>query len=485
MEPKPTADSWRQASTATWLMSFLLLVAAFGAASLFVQRAVESSIARQHQIIAARGALNAAFEDQLDEETGIRGFAATGDPDFLEPYDAARLRMPGDLDRLTSGLRAVSGDSAAAAAADAGQTNAVWMKTVAAPLARGSVKATVLMQRRGKSLVDHFRSDVMVIDSALEDLSQSEETSTQRDVEGVASLGGLGAIALFVAGAIAAVLQARAARRLEEERGQREAAQRREAEMRTAYETERRIGALLQDAMAQRELPKLRSLQVSARYVPATEQSKLGGDWYEMLALGSDRWLVAMGDIVGHGIEAAVAMNRLRAAVLGAALQDADPAAILSRVNREVIAAKSMPMAAAVVAIVDTAKFRFSYALAGHPPPMLIEPHTPARLLDFGTLPLGVRRNAEYRTKAIQTRPGAMIVLFTDGLIEKSRDVIAGERALLDAADTVAASGNPDPAGAIFKAIFDDGAVADDVAILTLTITGADDASASVVGAAS
>ena len=143
------------------------------------------------------------------------------------------------------------------------------------------------------------------------------------------------------------------------------------------------------------------------------------------------------------------------------------PAGLLERVSSELYRDKT-PLVTAVAGFADSNTYEFVYATAGHPPPLLIEPGRPPRMLDCGSLPLGAMGENEYRTFRIQSVPGAMLVLYTDGAIEHSRDVIAGEEILLAAAaEAVNASPN-DPATFIHNTVFNGRDIGDDVAILTV-----------------
>ena len=126
-------------------------------------------------------------------------------------------------------------------------------------------------------------------------------------------------------------------------------------------------------------------------------------------------------------------MNRVRQALISSALLDPMPAPLLQRVSRELYTSKA-PLVTAVAGFADANTYEFIYASAGHPPPLLIEPGRPPRMLEFGSLPLGAMDDNEYHTHRVQSVPGAMLVLYTDGAIEHSRDVVEGELILLAAA---------------------------------------------------
>jgi hypothetical protein len=98
----------------------------------------------------------------------------------------------------------------------------------------------------------------------------------------------------------------------------------------------------------------------------------------------------------------------------------------------------------------------------------LIEPGRPPRFLSCGELPLGVMASSDYKTHRIQTVPGAMLVLYTDGAVEHTHDVLEGEEIFLAAAQRIAESGEREPSTAIHEAIFHGRPAGDDVAILTI-----------------
>jgi serine phosphatase RsbU (regulator of sigma subunit) len=144
---------------------------------------------------------------------------------------------------------------------------------------------------------------------------------------------------------------------------------------------------------------------------------------------------------------------------------------VLERVNNELLRNESL-MVTAIAALANARDCEFVYAAAGHPPAVLLEPGKRARFLEVGALPLGVLRDAVYTTRRIRSIPGALLVLYTDGAIEHSRDVLQGEELLLDAIESAAHAPQSDVAAAICDRIFTDRKAADDVAILTLRFAG-------------
>lgn len=448
-------------------MGFLVVVVVVLAVSgVYLQTFVSQSFQIAEQIRVARALSFAALKDQLDEETGVRGFAATRETLFLEPYHEGRARFTEDLARLDAALDRVGLPSVKADVDEARRTNAAWLTSVADPLLESKSPNGNAVERRGKQLVDRYRAHISAINGSL--------LSLERDV-GTKANGSIERVGAFVAVAIVTVIlfaltffmqQARLGTRLELARVRSEEQRRRTAELRASYDTEKRIADTLQEAFSQRPLPSVPLLRFSATYVPATEETKVGGDWYDALELPDSRVLFAIGDVAGHGIGAAVTMNRARQALVSSALLDAEPASVLARVNLEMLRDRA-PMVTALAGFADAKTFEFVYASAGHPPPVLVEPGRPPRMLEFGSLPLGVASRATYRTHRVQSVPGAMLVLYTDGALEHSRNIFEGE-ALLLAAASQAGDAELDAASVIHNAIFRSRAVGDDVAILTI-----------------
>lgn len=231
---------------------------------------------------------------------------------------------------------------------------------------------------------------------------------------------------------------------------------------------ERQAVDQLQEALLQQNLPAVANLRFSATYSPATVGSNVGGDWYDAFELPHGRIMFCIGDVSGHGIEAAATMTRARHAVIAAALRDSDPASILHHTN-DALLLRNAKFTTAICGYVNTATLEVRYATAGHPPAILIDADGEATLLRYGGLPLGVEPNGGYSTFDFTAKPNSMLLLYTDGLIEYSRDLIEGERRMLKIACDTMRECAEDPAEAIRQAIFSHYKASDDVAILTIS----------------
>jgi serine phosphatase RsbU (regulator of sigma subunit) len=446
----------------------IIVIALLVAGGLYVRELISQAFDVTTQLTNVRALTINALSYQVDEETGLRGYQATHRRAFLEPYLRGKPGFAPNLARLEAALPNLNLMDAKPAVDDLGSVNAEYLRDVAAPLTAAKPPANALaLETLGKEYVDRFRNDVRTIGLVID----RHELQAQRDVRS-----SIDRIGLLIGAAIVLVLmisllygtsQAALAARVERERGH-AAEQKREADvMRSAYLTEKRIADTLQEAFVQRPLPTHPTFRFSATYVPASEETKVGGDWYDALELPGNRVLFVIGDVTGHGIEAAVTMNRVRQALISSALLDPTPAPLLTRVAHELYAGKT-PLVTAVAGYADANTYEFVYASAGHPPPLLIEPGRPPRMLEFGSLPLGAMYENDYTTHRVQSVPGATLVLYTDGAIEHSHDVIEGEAILLAAAADAARTAPPDPATFIHDTVFAGREIGDDVAILTI-----------------
>ncbi|MFF0248164.1 PP2C family protein-serine/threonine phosphatase [Streptosporangium sandarakinum] len=162
----------------------------------------------------------------------------------------------------------------------------------------------------------------------------------------------------------------------------------------------------------------LPGMRVAARYQPAVAEAYLGGDWYQAIPLDDGEVLLAVGDVAGHGLPAASAMAKLRHAITGLAFAGHDPAEILGVLNRMLCRLRPDVLATALVARYRPADRTLRWTHAGHPPMLLARSNRVERLLHPGVL-LGVSEDATYTCGSVRLHPDDLLVMFTDGLIEK------------------------------------------------------------------
>ncbi|MFI8101102.1 SpoIIE family protein phosphatase [Streptomyces sp. NPDC086023] len=163
----------------------------------------------------------------------------------------------------------------------------------------------------------------------------------------------------------------------------------------------------------------LHDLQVAVRYRPAEKEHLVGGDWYDTLTLPSGAVLLCVGDVAGHGIEAATGMVALRNALRGLAATGAGPAQLLTWLNSITHHLTESLTATAACGLYDPATRRLRWARAGHPPPVLLRDGRAETLPQIGGILLGALDQAEYDEDEFTLRPGDTLVMYTDGLIER------------------------------------------------------------------
>jgi serine phosphatase RsbU (regulator of sigma subunit) len=192
------------------------------------------------------------------------------------------------------------------------------------------------------------------------------------------------------------------------------------------YQQEHAVADTLQRSLLP-DLPSIRGVESAAHYVSASTAADVGGDFYDLLELPDGSIGVVVGDVVGHDIAAAAAMGHLRGLLRASVWEapDPDPAAVLARVDRLVQGLGVASMATMVYARAerpeqDGAPWRLRLASAGHPPPLLRTPDGAVQLLDGVTgLLIGVDASLPRTSTSIELPPGATLVAYTDGLIER------------------------------------------------------------------
>lgn len=235
-----------------------------------------------------------------------------------------------------------------------------------------------------------------------------------------------------------------------------------------------RIAQTLQEAMLPKRLPHHRRLQFDALYATAEHDALVGGDWYDVFVLPDDSVLITVGDVSGHGIEAAVTAERIRQALFAGAVDSDDPALILTKADRA-LQLQSDTIATAIVAVIDPHTNQMWYASAGHPPPVIAAPSVPPQLLETGGLPLGIARAIhsgarEPKTHHVALPPEALVVFYTDGLIEFSRNAQAVEERLLHCAARLVFDHTARPAQALRSEIMGSASPHDDTVLLTVRL---------------
>ena len=209
------------------------------------------------------------------------------------------------------------------------------------------------------------------------------------------------------------------------EAGERDDAVRERARAEEQHSYEHDVAVRLQRALLPERLVRDEHVALAATYRPSDERLVVGGDWYETLALPGGRIGVAVGDVVGHGLEAAAAMGQLRTAVAALAPDCASPVELLEQLDDFAQGSSAMLFSTACFAALDPATGAVLHASAGHPPVLLIEADGSCRFLEEGrSWPLCAVAEPRGAHGCAELGPGATLLLYSDGLIERRGEEI-------------------------------------------------------------
>lgn len=173
--------------------------------------------------------------------------------------------------------------------------------------------------------------------------------------------------------------------------------------------------------------PRRPGLDIAAEYVPANNTLGFGGDWYDFIDLSPTRTAVVVGDVCGHGIEAAARMTQIRGAINALVSLHADPLGQLFDLVEQQLHLTTQDFVATLsVHVIDTATDTISYVSAGHPPALLIDERGEVNLLEGGRRPVLGCGPRVAETARAPFRAGSILVAYTDGLVEHERTLDLG-----------------------------------------------------------
>ncbi|MEU6271038.1 SpoIIE family protein phosphatase [Streptomyces populi] len=188
------------------------------------------------------------------------------------------------------------------------------------------------------------------------------------------------------------------------------------------YQRQRKVAETMQNHLLP-QMPRVPGLEMTVRYLPAPDASQVGGDWYDAFPLSDGSTALAIGDVVGHDLEAAAGMAQVRNMLRAYAWSQTEPPSrIVERLDEAIRHITDVTMATMILARVEEAEgdgWKLSWSNAGHPPPLLISHDGLAEYLTDGHgILLGVQ--AGRRPDATTPLPpGSTLVLYTDGLVEE------------------------------------------------------------------
>jgi hypothetical protein len=188
------------------------------------------------------------------------------------------------------------------------------------------------------------------------------------------------------------------------------------------YQRQRKVAETMQNHLLP-QMPRVPGLQMTARYLPAPDASQVGGDWYDAFTLSDGATALAVGDVVGHDLEAAAGMAQLRNMLRAYAWAHQEPpSGIVARLDEAVMHITDVTMATMIFARIEEREdgnWELTWTNAGHPPPLLISHDGLAEYLTDGHgILLGTGVHGPRTDATALLPPGSTLLLYTDGLIE-------------------------------------------------------------------
>jgi CheY-like chemotaxis protein/anti-sigma regulatory factor (Ser/Thr protein kinase) len=199
---------------------------------------------------------------------------------------------------------------------------------------------------------------------------------------------------------------------------------------------ERETATLLQGALLPKVLPEAPGLELAAKYLPA--EVGVGGDWYDASLQSDGRLLLAIGDVAGHGVTAATTMNEIRIASRAFSLREDSPSLILQKLNNFSRGTHGLDLVTALIVMLDPVTGEAIIASAGHLPPVIVHDGR-AEFVEMSVAPpIGVAVSFPKETRVV-LEPGAALVLYTDGLVERRH--LSIDARMRELADVLSAGG--------------------------------------------
>ncbi|MFE6334580.1 SpoIIE family protein phosphatase [Streptomyces sp. NPDC057806] len=237
-----------------------------------------------------------------------------------------------------------------------------------------------------------------------------------------------------------------------------------------AFDAEHELVGMLQRQLLPRRLPRLPGAKAVARYLPSTAGLELGGDWYDVIPLPDNHVALVIGDVQGHSAAAATLMGQMRTALRAYAAEGHPPDVVVSHANRLLMELETDLFATCAYVDVDLEEGTAWAVRAGHLPPVLRHPDGTTDIAEAeGGPPLGVVKQAEFPMSPLRIRPGTLIALTTDGLVESvEADIDAG----MDRFARELAAADPSHLGLVADALLGNARRSDDVALLLMRYDG-------------
>jgi serine phosphatase RsbU (regulator of sigma subunit) len=378
-----------------------LLAAILGIAiaiSLRIYNQLDSAATVQNALVAAEQEIDEIVRIQLDQETGLRGYLASGETLFLQPYSQGN----DNYDQAIANFDATSKDlgipGIGASTKQMKALHEAWEREVALPLLKHPHDKTALTrQTLGKVLVDQLQTDTKGVHTLLNERLLYGQDQLRRRIN-EALFGGLASVLVFGLVCILFV-------------GSRQ-------QMLAVIDRERSIVETLQGAFIT-DVDLIPGSRIGTAYISADQDAAVGGDLYDVRRLDANRGLVVLADVSGKGIEAAVNTAFVKYSIRMLARTCEDPAEILTQFNGVFLDTVRDPnlFVVAFVGILDTSAQQLTYASAGHSGAYLRRGDRVEQLPVTGSI-VGIETGTPYTSNTIALAAGDLVLLATDGLTE-------------------------------------------------------------------
>jgi len=236
------------------------------------------------------------------------------------------------------------------------------------------------------------------------------------------------------------------------------------------YEREHHIASTLQRDLLPHRLPDVPGLTLAAHFHAGGDGTQVGGDWYDAIALPGGRLGLVVGDVAGRGVGAAARMGQLRSVARAYAMEGHPPAVVVQRMNLYHRGLSPDDLTTLVYAVVEPDLRRLRMANAGHPPPALLVPGQEPRLVEGSAAALGVSDMVHVEEQVVEVPPGAVLLLYTDGLVERRGEGIDDGLARMTQALGASERDLGEIQRNVLGACLDDGSGDDDVTALLVRV---------------
>ncbi len=388
------------------LLALLLAIAMFVVFRIYTQ--LDRAAKFERRVVNTQLKLGDVLRVELDEEAGLRGYTATGQTFFLEPYRVAADEFDDTLSGLQQAVDALGSGELDRTIRDVRSVHQSWEESVAKPLIKAPRSHNALTrQTLGKILIDQVRGDIDHAKGLLDGQFAMSQEGLRRTID-QSLFGGLATVLVFGGVAISFVAS--------------------RSQMLATIDRGRSIVETLQGAF-RTDLDAIPGISIGTAYLSATQDAAVGGDLYDVRAIEGGRGLVIVADVSGKGVEAAVNTAFVKYSIRTLAHASDSPAHILTQFNRIFLETIKNPNLFVVtfLAVIDVRARTMTYACAGASGAYLRSGGAVRQLDVTGTV-IGLDAAFTYGERVVPLASGDIVLLATDGLTE-ARDA-AGE--LLD-----------------------------------------------------